>query len=355
MFSVDLGRCRRSFLKKLCSKKPSAKSILFVVLGIFLGAIWGDDLWGNSIAVDEEEQFVQKWQRAVREIKFAQNHPTESLSRIVVTEENPLFVRTAAVQSLYDHLRASSARTHAAEHAASPDFHHVECVTTFSGLTTDRLPQYTEAVREFVMNRQRPTMYRQDTISSFATKVRVNASIQKGLPEWAGQHGVVAVRDIAENICIGQYYGDEYLREEFKALFPWKELKGKKGHPFKRKHVYEMTQNYNFLDLELALPPNTKVAIDGFHDYDPSRFPNGRHSEQLSLEQSQKKITLEGLINDPRANLSKPTMTAEDLLRFNTEFVYCTVDGVLLSFVVTHKEIKAGEQLFISYGPNYIN
>jgi len=363
MFFVQLDRCRRSSLKKLRSKKFSAKSTLFALafflcFMFILGLLWRGNLWGNrrndhSIDVDEEKEFARKWQKAVEEIEFAKNNPTESASRTVATEENPLFVRTAAVQSLYEYLRAFSARSHAAEHAASPDFHHVECVTTFSGLTNDRLPQYTEAVRDF-LNQQHRTIYHQDTMASFAMKMRVEESIQKGLPVWADQEGVVAVRDIAENICIGQYYGDEYLSEEFEAVFPWDELRGETGHPFRRKHDYLMRQNYNFLDFKLALPPNTSVAIDGFHDYDYAEFRSGQHSQLLPLEQSQKKVTLEGLINDPRANLSISGLSAEDLNRKNTEFVYCAVDGVLLSFVVTHKEIKAGEQLFISYGPGYI-
>ena len=140
--------------------------------------------------------------------------------------------------------------------------------------------------------------------------------------------------------------------EEFQEQYPWNEVSLLLGHPFRRKWDYYMTSSYNddYIDSRLSIPANMTVAIDAYHDYDPLKFPNG---QVLTLEQLQQKRILEGLINDARIGIDQSELTQEDKDRHNVEFVGCTVDGVLHTFILTHKQIKAGEQLFIYYGPNY--
>jgi len=262
----------------------------------------------------------------------------QAVSGIIEMEENPLFTRTVAVQRLYDFMRSSTKQLYAAEYAADPDYQHIECVTTSPGNPRDRLPAYTEAVRQFMSNTERPTIYHQDVIKSFAKKVMLNESIQKGLPVWEGQSGVVAIRDIADNTCIGHYYGDEYLEPEFDALFmDWAFTT---GHPFEKKYDYALLKRYPgiyYIDGKEHEYPT--VSWDAYHDY-----PGGQ----------QQKAVIEAFINEPRSDLSGGRMTEEDRARQNTEFVGCTVDGVLLAFLVSNKEIRAGEQLFITYGSQYV-
>ena len=149
----------------------------------------------------------------------------------------------------------------------------------------------------------------------------------------------------------GHYYGDEYLLQEFEAQYPWDDVQFVKGHPFRRKWDYYMTQGYDdYANVNMSIPGNTTVAIDAYHDYDFKKYPNG---QTLTAEQTRQKRTYEGLFNDARRDLHKSVMTKADLDRFNVEFVYCAVDGVLHTFVVTHKAVKAGEQMFIYYGPGY--
>jgi len=284
------------------------------------------------------------------ELEFAKQDPAESAKLRVQTKENPLFLRTSVVQTLYDYLRAATKELHAEQYAADPDYHHLQCVTTFSWETHDRMPLYTEAVREFLGNKQHPTLYHQDTISSFARRARIEKSIQKGLPVWPNQHGVVAITDIAENTCIGHFYGDEYLLEEFQAKYPF-DRRDKMGDPFRRKWDYYLAEGYDGSSTQnLSLPKNLTVVIDAYFDFDHIQY---KSDQALSLEQSQQKVTLEAIINDARTHVLKEALSAEDVDRLNTEFVYCEVDGVLMTFLLTHKEIRAGEQLFIYYGPNY--
>lgn len=59
------------------------------------------------------------------------------------------------------------------------------------------------------------------------------------------------------------------------------------------------------------------------------------------------------MINDARADMYDPKMVEQDLERYNSDFAYCTVDGVMYTFLVTLKEIKRGEQLFAFYGASW--
>ena len=157
-------------------------------------------------------------------------------------------------------------------------------------------------------------------------------------------------------------------------MFPWNLYFNKTNHPFKIKWDYFMMLAFEKqLDHRLNLPENTKVLIDGYHEYDHADYVRDG-AQNLSSEQSKLKENVGAYINDARRSLFQPNMTFEDLMRKNSEFVCCagmyvyasqesnaskqklvdrTVDGILMPFIVVHKEVKAKQQLFIYYGPHY--
>ena len=86
--------------------------------------------------------------------------------------------------------------------------------------------------------------------------------------------------------------------------------------------------------------------MDGYHSYNDSEYVD-------DIKQDGLKEIYEVFVNDARRELNKPELSLEDLNRKNTEFVYCAVDGILLTFLVTLRDIKVDEQLFLYYGPTY--
>ena len=169
-----------------------------------------------------------------------------------------------------------------------------------------------------------------------------------------GQYGIVAKRDIVKNTCIGHYYGDEYLLEEYESQFPWDVYGEKEGHPWRKKWDYYMTVPYqSFADRQLKLRNlNATMTMDAYHSYNYEKYV-GEGGQDLSERQSRMKENLEVFVNDARKDLYGENLKAADFERKNAEFVYCSVDGVLQTFLVTTKDVKADEQLFVYYGPNY--
>merc|ERR1719474_641780 len=87
------------------------------------------------------------------------------------------------------------------------------------------------------------------------------------------QRGVVATRDIPAYTVIGNYFGDEYLHLESDELFRWERYRNQPSHPFRKKWEYFMEIRYDeWADQRLRIPEETFVVIDGYFDYDHSKY-----------------------------------------------------------------------------------
>lgn len=133
----------------------------------------------------------------------AYKSPVDSVRNKVNIPENPLFVRTTAVQKLYDYQRAVTKLQHAELYAADPHYRHVECAALWTN--------YTDTVIEFVKS---GGLYNQELLASITERVAIDESIQKGLPVWPGHNGLVATEDIASGICIGIQLLSSSLNDE---------------------------------------------------------------------------------------------------------------------------------------------
>ena len=114
-----------------------------------------------------------------------------------------------------------------------------------------------------------------------------------------------------------------------------------------------MTITYDqYADKRMNLT-NVKVALDGYHSYNYEDHVR-EGGQDLTKRQSKLKIIDEAIINDARERLySAEELASADEERQNLEFLYCAIDGVLQTMILTTKDIKADEQLFIYYGPTY--
>eukprot|EP01084_Bolivina_argentea_P237813 399576_1 len=67
-------------------------------------------------------------------------------------------------------------------------------------------------------------MYQQ-TLQKYTTKQTIDKGDSDAIASLAGQHGIFAKTDIESGVCIGQYYGDQYLVSEYDALYkPYQEI-----------------------------------------------------------------------------------------------------------------------------------
>jgi len=357
-----LDKCRRDLAKKFDAVPLyillGINVTIYSLLGMMIMFMWnapsafqlrsGSDV---TPLTDLPEYHALLW-----EFKKSKQDPLAAAMNRIEMDENSLFTRTVAVQRLHDFMRAATKQLYAEKYAADPDYQHIECIATFLPHTHDRLSLYGESVKKYLSNKESPTLYHQNLTHSLVQKVKVDASIQQGLPVWDDQDGLVAKKDIADYSLIGQYFGDEYLDHEFYAIFPWELYQQTNtGHPFVKKYEYRYAAWYDDdgaygVDARYPVPNNTALFYDGYHDYHYDQYPNG---QSLSYEESQQKVMVTGLLNDPRRNMADGGMTEEDMTRLNTEFVYCTVDGVIQSFVFATKDIPKGTQLFASYGSGY--
>lgn len=138
------------------------------------------------------------------------------------------------------------------------------------------------------------------------------------LPKLVGQKGTFAKVDIPRGVILGQYVGNEMLKEEFQKIYDG--TKEELEH-LTFMHGQRLTVNEAEMD----------IYIDG--------YAACRTSPLL-------------FVNDGRVDIMQEA-TAEDRARMNTEYVGCLVNGWPMVLVRTTKEIRKGHPLWIDYGSNY--
>ena len=147
--------------------------------------------------------------RFIEQLDYALTNPFKSTLDKIQIPENALFTRTRTVQYLYDYAEAATKHFFQSQYAADPNYHHLKCVDTFTYRTMSKLPQFEMSVTDFL--RHQNALYSQQSIHSYTKRAKIKESNAGGLAPLVGQYGIVAKKDIAENTCIGHYYGDEYL------------------------------------------------------------------------------------------------------------------------------------------------
>lgn len=137
-------------------------------------------------------------------------------------------------------------------------------------------------------------------------------------PQLVGQQECFAKMDIDKGVILGQYTGNEMLAEEYRAIF---------------KGTREDIQRSCYL-WSVPLKMKSKrihIVIDAF----------GACKSPLSM-----------YINDGRKDIKKDC-TKADRKRMNTEYISVLCNGWPTVWARTTKKIKAGESLWIDYGPKY--
>lgn len=285
------------------------------------------------------------------QLKYARQNPKDASEQRLPMPENPLFIRTKSIKLLYDYVEAATKELHKEKYDADPNYHHVECIETFTPGMRGFLKKFEEPVKEFLSNKQ--SIFTQQVINQYVSREKITDENNGNLKPLTGQDGVIAKETIPELSCIGHYYGDEYLLLEYEAAFSWSKYGPQQNHPYRKKWDYYMTIPYpTFGDERLDLPGNVTLTMDAYHSYNYADYVK-EGGQDLTKEQSKLKENIEVFVNDARKELYQAALHPMDRVRKNCEFVYCSVDGILLTFLLTIREIKENEQLFIYYGPNY--
>lgn len=310
------------------------------------------------------EHTMDLYQDFMSHFQFYQMNPQQTMINKTLLAENPLYTRSKAVDLLYKYTESATRDLYADKYLEDPDYHHVHCICTFTWSNYNpvmtqsgerELTLMEQAVRRGLDGWTTGGLFTHNFTSKFVKMVPITEEIQMGLKIWGpGQRGVVAKENISAWTAIGIYYGDEYLSGEFDTQFSWGTYGHLKDHPFTKKWDYSMFLDYStWADPRFNLPPGVMVNIDSYHEYDHLEYALEGGLTLTPEELWTKNQMIPNYINDARASLYQPYLYEEDMMRKNSEFVYCSVDGIMLPFVVVYKDVDAEQQLFIYYGPNY--
>ena len=296
----------------------------------------------SSDVMDLKNKFLSQ-------LENARKNPKDAFKQRVPIPENPLFIRTKTVQLLYDYVEAATKELYQEQYDADPNYHHIECLQTYTPGLQDYLKSFEDSVKEFLSHER--SIFTQEVIKQYVSREKITEENNGNIEHLTGEYGVIAKKRIPELTCIGHYYGDEYLKFEYEAAFPWNYYGKRPDHPYRKKWYYcmQIPDEYN---ERFGLRTNITLAMDGYHSYNYADYVN-EGGQDLTKEQSKLKENLEVFVNDAREELFEPELQPMDEIRKNSEFVYCSVDGTVLSFLITMKETKENEQLFVYYGPEY--
>ena len=139
-----------------------------------------------------------------------------------------------------------------------------------------------------------------------------------------GSKGLRALTEIGRYVCLGQYVGVYYTKNEYDQIF---------GHSGE----HALRNQYAF-DVELNDDDDNDVdiVIDGFGI--EQMIQESRHLHK---------------INDCRLDINQEIPTKEDKKYKNIEFVNCTINNWPTIMVVTSRKIKKNEEILGWYGSNF--
>ena len=297
--------------------------------------------------IEYSDKIMASYNKFVAQLQISKKSPLQSAKDRVSNPMNSLFVRTKSVQYLLEYVELLTKETYWDEYEENGKNHRrVECDGSFThGMQYEMANnELYEAVRQFVIVKR--NLYG-STMKQYAERRKITKENDGGTPALIGQYGLFAKQFIRRGMCIGQYYGDEYLEHEYDALFDQESKDA-----FVKKHEYKMTTEYDIAWFKKLESLNISVAIDAFHLYDHGWYV--RHGDiDLNEEEWKRKQNEEAFINDARNNVHSARISWQEKKKKNTEFVTCRVNGFYMTFVVAIKDIPKDQQLLIYYGPEY--
>eukprot|EP01084_Bolivina_argentea_P001362 2512_1 len=348
-YSVTLDKCCRNLLKyrieKLSTKQKSELiskflycciAFLLLTLIIILLCIHFEYIYllQDGQVVIYKDDLLLLYSKFLKQLNVSRNNPKQTSNDKLIIPENNLFTRTKVIQYLYDYTIDATKVLYHDKYSSNPNYHHINCITPFSDEEYKKcnLTKLENAVTDFIAINN--SLYTNHVLLQYAQPMIITNITSDGLIDLEGQYGLVSMRYIPVNTCLAHFYGDEYLREEFDAKFP--------HNIFQKKRKYYMSTAYNsFAYAGLSINENISLIYDAYFD----TFESDKQSEL--------KVIYAALVNDARTSMSKPNLTEHDLNRKNTEFVHCSVDGIIWTFLITTKDIKPQQQLFTYYGSSY--
>jgi len=210
------------------------------------------------------------------------------------------------------------------------------------------------------------------------------------IPALNGQFGIKALMDIAENTCLGQYFGGEILQKAFGKVFD--------GTGEEHDHnIYAFDQKIDPLEIKklkqkqkrLEIERESKRKHNGVNgirkalpishnnlwsmDEDTNNMNKGRRKRNESWLNEEGDVQnkvfiidpfigdwkenelLLRYVNDCRADIDDSEPTIEDQRCYNVEFVGMKVNGWPQTYLIAKRDIKKGDELMTFYGTDFSN
>lgn len=152
-----------------------------------------------------------------------------------------------------------------------------------------------------------------------------------------GQFGLRAKVDLAAMTVLGQYVGVEYLEDEFHAVFSGTQEDAMKNIYAFTLSVGDDPTNSKMKKQSAGARSGPKIVIDPL-----GLDANGNGLKPMVM-----------MLNDCRTDISKAEKTKEDERAENVLFAKVSLNGWPSIFVITKRDIKAGEELLGFYGNDY--
>lgn len=149
------------------------------------------------------------------------------------------------------------------------------------------------------------------------------------IPILVGQKGIRALRNIPKYTVLGQYIGGEFSSAAYKQVFEHTTIEAKHN-------LYSFDSEISSADLKQLSVDENPLNIRKFI-IDPLVI--GMNKE-LRLK----------YINDCRFNINNKEMNADDQRYKNVEFIVAHINGWASYFIMSERNIVAGEQLYTFYG-----
>ena len=172
-----------------------------------------------------------------------------------------------------------------------------------------------------------------------------------------GEYGVFAKKFIPRNSCLGMFDGLKRTEMEMQRLWEnstsiYNPINRNSFEMYLEHHVIDKIKELTMKDKELLAPSQVeqfgqqkqkmiKIVVD----------PLTYNTKKTSVGDNE---LITQYINDPRKNIYKSKMSKEDLQRLNCAVVQVNIKHFPHLFVFAMRDIKMGEELFISYGKRYI-
>ncbi len=181
-----------------------------------------------------------------------------------------------------------------------------------------------DETHKFGLDQTEPLIKMAKTTKSFDEVVAVFDITQHRIPQLYGQKGVRSLIKVPKNTCLGQYVGVYRTKSEYEKIF-------------NNSNQLALRDQYSY-DMSLSIGDGQDIdcVIDGF-----------------GLESATNEICLVSKVNDCRLDINDDKPSEDDAKHQNVVFVQAKINEWPAIFIISTRNIQAGEELLGYYGEEF--